>query len=211
MATAVRTVRSHARRRRIRNRLRRLHWGWWIAAAILAVKTVETWTAQIITALAVTAAVSIAVYGRQARLGRWIPRPRGAQHASLGDYLALDPTGFEHAIAQLARRDPQVRTAVRQGGANDRAADVIVRLRDGRRILIQCKRYRPGNNVSSEHIQMVNGTYRDIHRCDHAVIVTTSGYTRDAIRTNTMLARPLLLVDGQALMAWTAGGPPPWA
>jgi restriction system protein len=148
---------------------------------------------------------------RPARLVRRIPRSRAPRAADLGDYLALDPTGFEHAIAQLARRDPQVRSATPQGGSDDRGLDVLVRLRNGRRILVQCKRYGLRNRVTSEDVQKTNGTYRDIHRCDLAVIVTTSGFTRSAFQTNTMLAKPLALVDGPALTAWSAGGPPPWA
>lgn len=223
MATAIRT-RSGARRRRITARLRRLHWGWWIAALFLAAKAAEKWTAEIVTALAVTAATSLTVaafYARQnlqtrlhrprpARLVRRIPRPRAPRAADLADYLALDSTDFEHAIARLALRDPHVRSATPQGGSNDRGLDVLIRLRDDRRILIQCKRYGPRKRVTSEDVQKTNGTYRDIHGCDLGVIVTTSGYTRSAFQTNTMLAKPLALVDGPALAAWTAGGPPPW-
>lgn len=223
MATAIRRTRPRARRR-IRARLRRLHWGWKVTALLVAAAAIRTWTTQILTALVVTTAIGItvaALYGRHSlrtrirrtngQLARWIPRPRVAQHADLADYLALDPTAFEHAIADLALRDPAVRSAIPQGGSNDRGLDVLVGLRDGRRILIQCKRYGPRRNVNSEDVQKTNGTYRDIHHCALAVIVTTSGYTRDAIQTNTMLANQLLLVDGPALAAWTAGGPPPWA
>lgn len=217
--------RTYRRPRRIRHRLRRLHWGWWTAATVLAVSAFKEWTAQIITALAVTAAASIAIaalYGRQnlqarlrtPRLGqvtRWIPRPRTAQHVTIDDYYALEPDDFEHAIAALARRDPAVRTATPQGGSDDRGLDVLVRLHDGRRILIQCKRYGPRNRVTSEDVQKTNGTYRDIHHCQLGVIVTTSGYTRSALQTNAMLRQPLVLVDGPGLAAWARGGPTPWA
>lgn len=216
MTTAIRN-RSRARRRPITARLRSLHWGWWIAAAILAAKAAQEWTVQIVTALAVTAAASLAVvtfYSRQnpqPRPARWIPRPRANRPANVADYLALDPTAFEHAITRLAMRDPNVRSAIPQGGSNDRGLDVLVHLRDGRRIAIQCKRYREGNRVGSEHIQILNGTYRDIHRADLGVIVTTSGFTRDALQTNALLAQRLVLVDGPALTAWDRGGPAPWA
>ncbi|MDX3232873.1 restriction endonuclease [Streptomyces sp. ME19-01-6] len=206
-----------------RRRAARLHLGLtgWALTLFALYVAVRTWpvqaaiTAALIGLTGTVAALHPARRTRRLRGRRrvriTVPPLRRATNRDLAAYRALDPTGFEHAIANLARRDPAVHRAVRQGGANDRGLDVLVRLRDGRRILIQCKRYAPPKNVTSGDVQKTNGTYRDIHRCDHAVIVTTTSYTPAAVQTNTMLARPLLLVDGPALAAWTAGGPPPWA
>ncbi|MFD7922526.1 restriction endonuclease [Streptomyces sp. NPDC059740] len=129
---------------------------------------------------------------------------------SVAAYQAMSPTGFEHAIADLARRDPNVHTATVQGGANDRGLDVLVQLHDGRRIAIQCKRYATSNRVGAPVIYTANGTFRDYHRADQAVIVTTSGFTRDAERANAELARPLTLIDARRLTRWASGGRPPW-
>lgn len=131
--------------------------------------------------------------------------------ADLAAYRALDPTAFEHAIADLARTHPTVATATRAGGAGDRALDVLVTLHDGRRILIQCKRYT--GNVGAPALYEVNGTYRATHRCQMAVVVTTAGFTRSALEWNASLppAERLRLIDGARLMAWARGGPPPWA
>jgi restriction system protein len=126
---------------------------------------------------------------------------------SLAAFQKLSPTQFEHAVADLARRSRGVRSADVQGGANDRGCDVLVTLHTNRRILIQCKRYT--GSVGSEHVQIVNGTYRDIHHCDLALIVTTSGFTASAIETNARLRKPLRLVNGAALVAWANGGPSP--
>lgn len=203
-------------------RLRRLHWGWKVTGLLLAAAAIRAWTAQIVTALAVTAAVGLtvgAVYGRQylqnrtqrSRLAnrvRWMPRPRAHRPADLNGYLALDPTAFEHAIADLARRDPHVYSAIRQGGANDRAADVLVALRDGRRIVIQCKRYQPRKAVDAGTVYELNGTYREYHHGNAAVIVTTSRFTASAREFANGVG--ITLVDGPALTDWTAGGPPPW-
>ena len=180
---------------------------------------VQTWpvqTAVIATLLALAGAAAAVLLGRldpraRRQLLVTLPRPRRAPARSLAAYPAMSPDDFEDAIADLARRDPGVRSATAQGGADDRGLDVLVRLHDGRRILIQCKRYGPRNRVTSEDVQKTNGTYRDIHHCQLGVIVTTSGYTRSAIQTNTMLRQPLLLVDGPGLADWTRGGPPPWA
>ncbi|MGY0065223.1 restriction endonuclease (plasmid) [Streptomyces sp. LZ34] len=147
----------------------------------------------------------------RARFHITLPRAGRATNRDLAAFRALTSGGFERAVARLAMRDPNVRSTITQGGSNDRGLDVLVSLRDGRRIAIQCKRYREGNRVGSEHIQILNGTYRDIHGADLGVIVTTSGFTRDALQTNTMLAQRLVLVDGPALTAWDRGGPAPWA
>ncbi|KQV14520.1 hypothetical protein ASC99_30610 [Kitasatospora sp. Root107] len=58
------------------------------------------------------------------------------------------------------------------GGAGDLAADVLATTPTGKRILIQAKRYGSRTFVGSQDVQKVNGTYRDVHRCDLAVVVT---------------------------------------
>ncbi|WP_448333474.1 restriction endonuclease [Streptomyces sp. DSM 41534] len=222
MATAIRRTRTRARRRRITTRLRRLHWGWKLTGLLATIAAIRAWTAQIVVALAVTAALGLTVsvvYGRQylqnrtrpARLGRWIPRPRSraAQPADLADYYALTPDGFEYAIADLALRDPEVYSAIRQGGANDRAADVLVSLRDGRRIVIQCKRYQPRKAVDADTVYSLNGTYAAWHHANAAAIVTTSRFTQSARQFADGVG--IRLVDGSGLVRWTHGGPPPWA
>jgi restriction system protein len=122
----------------------------------------------------------------------------------------MNPAQFEQAIAELAREHPTVHTAMAVGQANDRGADVLITLVDGRRILIQCKKYRPGNNVGSETIQTINGVYQDIHHCHAAAIVTTAGFTRAAVDTNAMLPTPIRLINGDALVQWANGGHAPW-
>lgn len=139
-----------------------------------------------------------------------LPQPRRAYGHTLAGYLALEPTQFEHAVADLARRDPGVASAVVQGGSNDRALDVLVTLHSGHRVAIQCKKYAPTKRVGAPTIYEVNGTYRDYHRCQLGIIVTTSCFTRDATVANASLDQPLRLIDGRALARWAAGGRPPW-
>lgn len=133
----------------------------------------------------------------------------GGTH-SIAAYQHMSGSQFEHAVADLARRDPGVRAATVSGGANDRALDVLVQLTDGRRIAVQCKRFAAGNRVGAPVVYAVNGTYRAYHRCDTALIVTTSDFTQDARRANAELDQPLRLVDGRTLSRWVAGGRPPW-
>lgn len=114
----------------------------------------------------------------------------------------MNPTQFEEFLAALCRRDGchDVRVV---GGAGDLAADVLYTDPHGRPGLIQAKRYQRGNNVGSDHAQMVNGTYRDIHRCQHASIVTTSHFTPAAREFADKVG--LCLIDDHRLTAWING------
>lgn len=207
-------------RRPHRRRLPRLGW-WWAAIAVTAISSIRTWPLISGALLTLAAALLILRATRPTRLGalwnrldriterrRLLP-PRTAVRP-LRLFQQMTPGRFENAIAELAREHPTVRTATAVGQANDRGADVLVHLKDDRRILIQCKKYRDGNNIGSETVQTINGVYRDIHHCDLAAIVTTANFTRSAIDTNAMLPRQLRLVDGHGLVAWANGGPPPW-
>lgn len=213
------TSRCTARRRQ----LPRLGWGWAIPAlAVIGIaRTWPIWTALAV-ALVATAAIVRAIRPRRfnhlwhgldwiAEHRRTLPRP-GHGTRTLSTFQRLTPAGFEAAIAELALEDrDHVATATTVGGSNDRGADVLIHLNDGRRILVQCKRYRNGNNVGSEDVQKTNGTYRDIHHCHQAVIVTTASYTRAAHDTNARLPYSIRLVDGPQIVAWANGGTPPWA
>lgn len=151
--------------------------------------------------------------------GYWAGRRlRGRAHARkfrvsipthIAAYQAAGPEEFEHQLAALCRRDGCKNVTV-VGGAGDLAADVLYTDPRGRRGLIQAKRYRRGNTVGNEHVQMVNGTYRDAHGCAHAAIVTTSTFTA-AARTFAQQVG-IALLDETRLAAWAAGRPgaAPW-
>jgi restriction system protein len=146
--------------------------------------------------------VSRVVFGRvRAHRERW------AVPTTLAAYLRATPDQFEQQTAALCRRDGCTRVRV-VGGAGDLAADVLATTPDGRRVLIQCKRYAAHNKVGSDHVQRVNGTYRDIHHCQVAAIVTTSSYTADAARLARRVG--IRLYDAADLAAWARGGRPPW-
>jgi restriction system protein len=220
--TPPRRTRKTATRRRTR-RLPRLGW-WWAVLALTLLGVAKTWPLYTaLTAGLIAVSVILAVV-RPRRLAPLLNRAEALATAitarrsplpapgrrTLTAFHRMQPYQFERAIAALATEHPTVAHAQQVGQANDRGADVIVQLRDGRRILIQCKRYRDGNNVGSETVQTVNGVYRDLHRCHAAVIVTTAGFTRAALDTNARLPYGIRLIDGPALTAWANGGPTPW-
>lgn len=135
-------------------------------------------------------------------------RNRWTAPTSISAYMNADPDQFEQQTAALCRRDGCTRVRV-VGGAGDLAADVLATTPGGKKILIQCKRYATHNKVGSDHVQRVNGTYRDIHHCDQAAIVTTSSYTIDAIKLARRVG--MSLYDANDLAQWARGGQPPWS
>lgn len=192
-------------RRRIR--LPRLGWSWVVTAIVLiaVARTWPVWTALIV-GLLTTATVIRAIRPRRLnRLWNLLARVKhhttampAPGHRTLDWFLTLNASQFEHAIAQLAGEHPAVAHAAVHGAAGDRGIDVLATLRDGRRILIQCKRY-DGHNVGGPAVREIAGSVLAA-RCHAGTIVTTAGYTREACDTNRTLG--LTLIDAQGLYAW---------
>ncbi|MEV7184110.1 restriction endonuclease [Kitasatospora sp. NPDC093102] len=159
--------------------------------------------------LTVGAGVGAAVLRSRVRARRRELDARAAQLRHIGPFLAMTPKAFEYALADLCRRDGCTKVRV-VGGAGDLAADVLATTPAGQRILIQAKRYGPRTFVGSHDVQKVNGTYRDVHHCDLAAVVTTSSFTRAAAAFCTQVG--IRAVDRRALALWADGrGRPPWA
>jgi restriction system protein len=136
-----------------------------------------------------------------------IPRQRPAEGAGV-DYDVLAPEEFEAAIAALCERDGCSGVDV-VGGAGDLGADVVAVTPDGRRVVIQCKRYGDSHRVGSQDLQRFGGTCFTVHEADVAVLVTTSEFTTPAAQYAEQCG--IVCVDRQALLAWTDGtGPLPW-
>ncbi|MFH8796141.1 restriction endonuclease [Streptomyces sp. NPDC017941] len=124
------------------------------------------------------------------------------------DYAELDADGFEQAIADLCVRDACQEVEV-VGGACDLGADVLAFAPDGRRLVIQCKRYSEDNKVGSQDLQRFGGTCFTVHEADVAVLVTTSDFTAPALEYAQHCG--IVCVDGADLQAWCDGtGPYPW-
>nr|BFD80804.1 restriction endonuclease [Streptomyces sp. Xyl84] len=133
---------------------------------------------------------------------RTVPLDQVAVHA------ALDPDGFERAVAELCARDA-CREAEVVGGAGDLGADVTAVAPDGRRVVIQCKHYEEANKVGSQDLQRFGGTCFTIHEADVAAVVTTSDFTAPALEYARQCG--IICVNGRDLRAWCEGtGPAPW-
>ncbi|WFB11331.1 restriction endonuclease [Streptomyces sp. LX-29] len=115
---------------------------------------------------------------------------------------AMDPLEFEEYVADLCRRDGC--TGVRRVGAsNDLGADVMGWLPDGRKLVVQCKRYAKHRTVGSPDLQKFNGTARSEHEADVPLFVASCKFTKQA---RAFAARHgLVLVDVDLLGFWNGG------
>lgn len=181
---------------------RRLN-GWPTLIAVILMVVAYRWiTAHpvisgLLLAVLATAAITIGVARFRGRLPHW-RHPR----VLTADPHRMSPSEFEEFLADLCARDG-CRNVQVVGGANDLGADVLYTDPHGRPGLIQAKRYAPGNSVGNEHVQIVNGTYRDAHNCAHAAIVTTSHFTQPAQAYAKRVG--IALLDDHRLDAWARG------
>ncbi|MFJ8752710.1 restriction endonuclease [Streptomyces sp. NPDC102441] len=124
------------------------------------------------------------------------------------DYAAMDPYDFEEAVAALCRRDGCPDADV-VGGAGDLGADVVGTTQDGRRLVVQCKRYTSDNKVGSQDLQRFGGTCYAVHGAEAAVVVTTGEFTEPALEYAEQCG--IVCVGLDELVEWSEGaGPPPW-
>lgn len=121
----------------------------------------------------------------------------------------LDHKAFEFAVRDLMRRDGC--QAEQLGGAGDNACDVRAVDPAGRVWAIQCKHRRDGERgaaVGVGVLQQVNGTARQIHGADIAVVLTNGRFTSKAIPWGK--EHRIHLVDRRTLGEWAAGSRPLW-
>lgn len=130
---------------------------------------------------------------------------RVAQHNAAGkqrvlDWLAkLDPKCFEQRVGELLSAMGHVEVRV-VGGSGDGGVDVEARVVDrwghGCRVAVQAKRWARtlGRKPVDELLGMLVRS-----RCDHGILITTSGFSKDARQAAAGDPR-LRLVDGAQLV-----------
>ncbi|MGA6205482.1 restriction endonuclease [Nocardia testacea] len=157
--------------------------------------------------IAVVAGIGGAFYARYWLRRRRVERAQDHLRAVL-PFHSMDDKQFEHALASLCRsagcRDVEV-----SGGAGDRGADVVATTADGRRLIVQAKRYSINRAVGDREMQQFVGGISTWHNYDVAVLITTSRFTRSARQTAERTG--IRLVDNATLAKWNAGTiPAPW-
>lgn len=114
------------------------------------------------------------------------------QPLDLEELYALSPSEFERYVANLFRQKGY-RVHMR-GRSGDLGVDILLTKADGKRAIVQCKRYR--KKVGPEVVRELYGTL--IHeRVAHAFLVTTAGISASARRWAQ--GKPMTLIDGEEL------------
>jgi len=144
---------------------------------------------------------------RRERLGdlAWRDRERRiALERSMAAVDAMTWQDFERYVAELCRRDGCTGVCV-VGGAGDLAADVIARLPDGRRLVVQVKHYAPHRKVPSGDMQKFVGMAFAEHRADVALFVATCGYSTHA--RDLAVRHDIIVLDRDLFGSWNNGAP----
>jgi restriction system protein len=116
--------------------------------------------------------------------------------------LALSPAQFEAAVGELLR-GAGYRDVKHVGRAGDLGADLRCRDRQGRSVVVQCKRHAPGIRVGSAEVQAFIGMVTVHHQAERGIFVTTSAFTAPARRLAETHA--VTLIDGPALARMVKG------
>lgn len=112
---------------------------------------------------------------------------------TVDELYALTPGDFEAYVGQLFRQKGY-RVRLR-GGSGDLGVDVELHKRDGKKAVVQCKRYR--TTVGAETVRELYGTL--IHeRAAHAFLVTTADVSEAA--REWAQDKPITLIDGETLV-----------
>jgi restriction endonuclease Mrr len=119
------------------------------------------------------------------------------QADSLDELRRLKPKDFENHIAYIFK---EMGYKVRRTGKSGDAGIDIEASKDGKLVVVQCKRYAETNRVGSPEIRNFIGAIT-IQSADHGYFVTTSSFTRSA-RIQANHIDNVTLVDGKGIMKW---------
>ena len=129
----------------------------------------------------------------------WVQRSRrlAQQERTVAVTDVMSGSQFEHWVARLMRASGCRRVRV-SGGSGDMGADVTGYAPDGRRLVVQCKRYSA--KVGSPEVQRFAGTARHIHDADVALLVTNNYLTAQA--ADVARRCHISVVDRDSLGRW---------
>ncbi|MFD5124027.1 restriction endonuclease [Streptomyces sp. NPDC058385] len=205
---------ARQRRRHLRKRTRRQLQGWGVVAASAAAVWVAANRAPVWPVLVAVFAAALAG-GAGWRLWRahsvavgqdrqWrAQEEEKARELSMTQVDALSWQDFERYVADLCRRDGCTQVVV-SGKSGDLGADVVGYLSDGRKLVVQCKKYAPQRSVSSDDMQKFVGTARLEHGADVALFVTTCRtFTKAAL--GLALRQDIVALHRDLLGAWAKG------
>lgn len=127
---------------------------------------------------------------------RWqaIRQVKRSKSLTVEQLYALSPQDFEHYVAELFERRGY--TVEVRGRAGDLGVDLALTRADGRKAIVQCKRYR--HTIGPDIVRELFGTM--VHeRAVHGFLVTTADISEGA--RSWAADKPISLIDGRALAA----------
>ena len=205
---------ARRRRRRLKKQTRKQLQVWSAVAAVIAVAWVAgNWSrvwpvlVAVLTAAVLGGACGAVLRAHRQVVGRdraWRAQEEDrARELSMAQVDALTWQEFETYIAHLCRRDGCTKVVV-SGKSGDLGADVIGYLADGRKLVIQCKKYAAHRSVPSQDMQKFVGTARLEHGADVALFVTTGhAFTRGAL--GLALRQDIVALHRDLLGSWVKG------
>lgn len=155
-------------------------WGWWSLPV----------------GIFVVLATAVALFVARARGIR-----ESGRRVAVATIDALNPTEFEHHVADLLRRDGCLQVRV-VGGRGDGGVDVLAHTPRMARIAVQCKHY-PGRSVGPSAVRDFNGCAWTDHRADVALLVTSGRFTPAAVEFGRR--HRIQMIDREVLSRWMAG------
>ncbi|NEA55338.1 restriction endonuclease [Streptomyces sp. SID13666] len=144
---------------------------------------------------------------RRERAGDQVWREQNRRMELERSMVAIDAMSwqdFEHYVAELCRRDGCTDVFV-SGGSGDLAADVIGRMPDGRRLVVQVKHYAPHRSVPSGDMQKFVGMAFAEHHADVALFVATCAYGKAA--RDLAVKHNIVALNRDLFGSWNSGAP----
>lgn len=115
--------------------------------------------------------------------------------------LEMTPSDFERHVMSFFQREGLVAWVTQQ--SNDAGVDGFAK-HDAGLIVVQCKRNAPDNSVGRPIVQQFKGVVEE-NQAWRGYIVTTSGFTKDAVES-AQKNEKLVLVDMGELVKWHVEG-----
>jgi restriction endonuclease Mrr len=120
--------------------------------------------------------------------------------------LSLSPPQFEAAIALMLTAHGY---HIVQRYFPNYPSDLRFTSPEGRATLVWCRRFRPGKLIGSTQVTASLGAVSMSGPSSLAMIVTTSGYTGQALELAKRYAQQIRLLDGQDVISMMQHVPPP--
>jgi len=181
---------------------------WLLAYATLGMRLMARrrpslgWAELLLMLVSIVLGVALVV-GWRAIAQRWVRRLHGELQPALDRraLYALTPSEFEQYVAQrlFARHGYRV---INTPDSHDGGVDIVVMDQDGRRAIVQCKRYK--GTVGAPAVRDLYGTM--IHSdADMAYLVATGGISAEAYAWAA--GKPIVLIDGDRLVDLSRSDP----